>query len=363
MTIKTINNYLDNYLSERCYTVSPSTLKSEISKVKNLSRHFGKQRVDAVTHSDIRQLMLKWHRRFKNKTINDHLTILRAIFYRAKLDGAIRRNPMEGIDSLKIDSPVPTPFTKSELAKMFACEGVCRQGKNAALFNALVGLRISELIALSWDDVDWERHLLYVRRARVLQHYKVPKTEGSVRAVELNTIALSLLKAQFALTGSRRRKTVDVLQRDNKTYRKEAIAFVFINSHNRRPYNNAKQFSKAFFDTFLQKAGVSHRGAGQLRHTFASQCLTAGISKEWIAQQMGHTGTHMIDKHYGKWLRDDAPDCAIMAANHLSDVFGKAMHTPTTAKPQVDDPASQLVSKLRHKPRLMLLIEQLVEGA
>ncbi|MEH8130436.1 site-specific integrase, partial [Aeromonas veronii] len=43
-------------------------------------------------------------------------------------------------------------------------------------------------------------------------------------------------------------------------------------------------------------------------HTYASQLLSAGISIEWIARQMGHTGTEMVVRHYGKWLMEDAPD-------------------------------------------------------
>jgi integrase len=364
MTIKTINNYLDDYLAERRFSVSPSTLRSEASKANNLRKSVGKRMIDSVLHSDLRQLIMKWHKRFSNKTINGHLTILRAIFLRAMLDGIIARNPMEGIDNLKNSHNEPNPFTKTEIALMYECSNVCEQGKNATLFNLLTGLRIGELIATSWDDVDWQRSVLYVRRARVLNSYKVPKTSGSVRTVELNPLAVDILKKQLLLTGKRRRKSVDVLQRDNKTYQKESIAFIFINSKTRQPFLNAKQFGKTFFNPFLENTGISHRGSGQLRHTFASQCLTAGISKEWISQQMGHTGTNMVDMHYGKWLREDAPDCALLASQHLQDAFGMPVVKRTVSFPAAPDPSSALlVSQLTKKPHLMQLIQAMMEDA
>ena len=38
-----------------------------------------------------------------------------------------------------------------------------------------------------------------------------------------------------------------------------------------------------------------------------SQLLSTGmISKDWIAQQMGHTSTKMLDDHYAKWIPEDA---------------------------------------------------------
>ena len=45
--------------------------------------------------------------------------------------------------------------------------------------------------------------------------------------------------------------------------------------------------------------------------------LTIGMPKEWIVHQLGHTSTTMIDKHYGKWITDDAPGMAKMASNKL----------------------------------------------
>ena len=53
---------------------------------------------------------------------------------------------------------------------------------------------------------------------------------------------------------------------------------------------------------------MRYRPAGQARHTFASQLLTAGINERWIATQMGHTSLKMIEKHYGRWMEQEAPD-------------------------------------------------------
>lgn len=67
-----------------------------------------------------------------------------------------------------------------------------------------------------------------------------------------------------------------------------------------------KQYGR-FFEIHCKLANVRYRGPNQARHTYASQLLTKGAPKEWIAGQMGHTTTKMIDDHYGKWIVDDAP--------------------------------------------------------
>lgn len=175
---------------------------------------------------------------------------------------------------------------------------------------------------MCWDDVDWKNKKLYVRRACVLDVYKCPKTTDSVRDVDLNPLAISILKSQLKLTGKRRRKPVNVLQRDNKTLKQESLNFIFVNTKTNQPFTDAKEFTERFFKNYLIAASVRHRGVGQLRHTFASQCVTAGINKEWLAQQMGHSDTKMIDRHYGKWIREDSSDCSLQAARHLQDSFG-----------------------------------------
>jgi integrase len=51
-------------------------------------------------------------------------------------------------------------------------------------------------------------------------------------------------------------------------------------------------------------AGISERKFYATRHTYISVALTAGVNIKWIAQQCG-TSVAMIEKHYGRYIRDD----------------------------------------------------------
>ncbi|MEZ8719300.1 tyrosine-type recombinase/integrase [Vibrio splendidus] len=358
-----VNVIIDKFIESRVHTVAPSTLRSDRCKAGKLKKYLKKRLITEIRHSDIHDLITSFHRRYSNKSINEFLIILRAVFKRAIRDGIIERDPMDGIENLTVTNKEPNPFTKSEIKKLNDATSECSSGKNAVLLNILTGLRISELLALAWEDINWQRKELYVRRAKVLNDYKVPKTQGSVRTVELNELATMLLKEQLKCTGSKRERVLSLLQIDNKTSTKEKVRFVFYNCNTNQPFLNAKQFSKTFFTPFLKKAEVQHRGVGQLRHTYASQNLTAGISKEWLAGQMGHTGTHMIDKHYGRWMRADAPDYANAAANHLADVLGHTEATSVEAPSGVPQDVLTLASALQDKPELKALIQGFIGGA
>lgn len=66
---------------------------------------------------------------------------------------------------------------------------------------------------------------------------------------------------------------------------------------------------KGFWRPHLANAEVQYRGPNNCRHTYASQLLTTGaVPLDWIADQIGHTSTAMIWRHYGKWINQDGPD-------------------------------------------------------
>nr|WP_244325793.1 site-specific integrase [Shewanella aestuarii] len=237
----------------------------------------------------------------------------------------------------------------------------CESGKNLYQLGVLTGLRISELLALNWESVDLAKSLLHIKIALVDNIYKTPKTAGSVRKVELCEPAIALLTQQHSITGHKKAVNIAVLQADNKTKKIERLSPVFYNSKTNKPFLHAKQFNKTFFTPLLKIAGVAHRGAGQLRHTFASQALTAGISKEWIAKQLGHTSTAMIDIHYGRWMSQDAPDHIAAVAEQFSSVFrrvnndNKAVQSPPSAPGNdIALTPEQLKAFLQQHPKLLM---------
>ncbi len=66
--------------------------------------------------------------------------------------------------------------------------------RTLVLLDASTGLRISEMIALLWRDVDWERHCIYVRRKYVYGKYGPPKSRASKAPVPLHPILAAHLQ-------------------------------------------------------------------------------------------------------------------------------------------------------------------------
>jgi integrase len=321
--------YKDDSKSEHAH----SSFVSNRSKVNNLLKTFGKREISTIKHSEIKIWKRKVSKKLSNKTINDHYSILRKIFKIALNDGVISINPMQDIETLPIHKAVPSPFEKDELIALKKTETYFVGEKSLVFLGVLTGLRMCELLSLTWDCIDFERSEVEVNKAVVLGKYKLPKTEESLRKVELNQHAINLLIKQFEVTGALRSRVIHVLQVDNKTKVKQSVQHIFVSTKTKKPFRDVKEFTTTFFKDFLVKAGVKKRGANQVRHTFASQSLVAGISMEWIRIQMGHTSIDMIEKHYGKWMNADAPDYSQKLGQALSGVFNSGIIPAEYSKP------------------------------
>lgn len=231
------------------------------------------------------------------KRIRNVLLPMRGLFAQASEDELIQRNPFVGWAPRKIEPPKEKddidPFTPQEvMAILGACVG---QVRNLFEFGFWTGLRTSELIALRWEDVDLTGATVTVRRAKVRQRIKVPKTKSGNRTVVLLPPALEAIKAQ-------------------RQYTALADAEVFNNPRTDAPWLHDGPIRKTAWQPTLRRAGVRYRYPYQMRHTFASTLLSAGENPVWVAAMMGHKDWAMIVRVYGRWIPSVAPDAGKKAA-------------------------------------------------
>lgn len=307
---RTIAHGLKSYLDRVKNKLAPSSFRSYRGKaMKHLAPKWGHRMIRDIQKTDIEtwQLVELPGAELSDKTINIIFIVLRGIFKDAVGDQVITFNPLDLVGNLENpESEEPDPLSQKELDQLLAVKTHRTQEINLIGFNARSGLRLSEVLALAWEDIDVKTWTVRISRGRVMGEYKVPKTKDSTREFELQPEAIVYLKAQMVHTYMAAAEEVEVRQRNSRTIKTESLRFVFNNTGTGRPWSGDNVFRKTYTG-ILKKAGVRYRGPNQLRHTFASWLLTNLIPLEWIAPIMG-TSVNMLKKHYAKMIPEDRPD-------------------------------------------------------
>jgi integrase len=211
----------------------------------------------------------------------DATQALRQVLARAVLWGMIDVNPAKrGVDNPSPRRREQRPFESwAELDAVAA--SLAPRYRPMVIFAAATGLRPAEWLALEWRDIDLEARVVYVHRSFTKGRLKCPKTEGSRRAVPLQTIALEALKQQ-------------------PSSRQSALVF----PAERGSHLDLHNFRNREWKPAQVAAGIEPlRRIYDLRHTFATFALRAGISTFDLSRYMGASLT-MIDRHYGHLARD-----------------------------------------------------------
>lgn len=300
---QTLGDYLDAWIDSKGPTIKASTAEGYRKIINGVLRpKIGAISLAEFRRGDARQMCEGIAA--TNKRIANILSVLRAALQDAVGDDLIDSNPIAGWTYARNVAPREEddvdPFTPDEQRAIL--KALPDQGRNLIQFALWSGLRTSELVALQWNDIDFGRGEIRVRRATTQaarRQAETTKTRSGTRAVKLLGPAREALEAQ-------------------KPHTLLAGAHVFHNPRTAEPWTGDQPIRKTLWQPALRRAGVRYRVPYQTRHTYASMMLSAGEHPMWVAQQMGHADWAMIRRVYGRWM----PAADLDAGGRAEALFG-----------------------------------------
>ena len=147
------------------------------------------------------------------------------------------------------------------------------------LISLYSGLRIGELCALQWNDIDFKKNILSVNKTIQRVYIKdkdnniskviitTPKTKNANREIPINKEFLELLKKiktkgdDYIITGSSK-------YLEPRTYRK-------------------------YFNKVLKQVKIKQFNFHSLRHTFATNCISLGVDYKTVSELLGHANVNI----------------------------------------------------------------------
>ncbi len=202
----------------------------------------------------------------KDATVNRNLGVLRHILYWAVDEQLLAANPLA---RLKMVRERRTRRQVLSLAEEQLLLGTAQDHLYTMIVAALdTGMRRGEITGQRWEDIDFTRKVLFVTRS------KTP--EGESREIPLTGRLLELLLEQRALLLEKRQTEGFVIQ-----YRGQPVTII-----------------KTTWKKALKKAGIRHVRFHDLRHTFNTRLMEAGVLQEVRMALMGHSSGSRVHAMY-----------------------------------------------------------------
>lgn len=204
---------------------------------------------------------------------------------------AIPLNPADAVDRPSVPEPTPRALSPDQARTLLAVLEAHRFG--LALRTALLcGLRLSELLALRWADVDWAGARLVLHQTLDSRHdgvvrFKATKTHRSARPVSVPPQLLDALREHRTTQTGQHRATGELWQ---------DLDLVFATDQG-LPLT-AGWVRKSFY-RLLDDSGLPRLPLHGLRHTMATLMLAAGEHPKVVSERLGHSNPSFTLTVYG----------------------------------------------------------------
>ena len=307
-TSRRFGDYADQWLyTFKLHSVEDSSFdKYESAYLTHIKPAFGKMQLASIHSEQLQKLLVEKSQTLSLTVVKIIYIILSEIFSYAHSEGDLSRNPMHNVKMPKKATFKPErEIVALESDEVRAVERIaemknkngrpCNMQAHALVFLVHTGLRCGEFLALKWSDIDFESRIVTVnknlsmvydrdkdgvrikhKKARI----KCTKTASGNRIVPLNTKAIAALNSLKAVY-----REMDIVSDSVAVTRKGTT---LSSDQLRRVLRRVLAYAG------IDKPFTLH----QLRHTFATQALNAGIPITVVSKWLGHANISVTYNTY-----------------------------------------------------------------
>ncbi len=271
--------------------------KDDESKIRrDISYTIGRIPINEIITGDVMRLHTAIGLRAAPGTANRYLSLLSGIFKHAIQHDLVKENPAKGIKKLPEADPRQRFLSGDELSRFVVAVNVEAGSTtaNAIVLLLLTGLRRMELLSLRWSDVHLDSASAWLRKTK----------SGRGRHVVLNSAALNLLLKMKEQADSR-------------------CPWVFPAS---RGDGHLIDIRKAMARA-MARANISDLRPHDLRRSFASLAVNAGVDLYQIKDLLGHSTVAVTQNAYAHLQQNTLRSASEIVAKTVGDAQAKLLQT------------------------------------
>jgi integrase len=285
------------FFGEHSHEVAPQTVK--VRKVlldKHIAPYFGEMYLHEITKMEIIGLYNQKKREgYSEGTIMGIQNFLATLFRSAVNKGYLDKNPMSSMKKIIAPNRNPMILSKSEIKRLLDIATLKDEGMMYE-FELCTGLRLTELLALSWSDIDFDQHTIKVEKIVDSDWYgnhTILKTRSGYRRAMIPSHLLPRLQKHKAEQKLRKDELGDI------NYNEFDLVFPSKNGGIQRPST-----VRARFNRLVDKANIRRISFHDLRKTHAALLVKAGVSLVTIKYHLGYKSIETIVNFLGPQFLD-----------------------------------------------------------
>ena len=278
---------LDKYINQKSNDWKEYSRQGFSGRAKRIKDIFADLKLKEITTEELQDYVDDWQKQFSTNTIKSYVVLIMSV---------LKKNGFR-IDSPKIKNYTPKKkfYSNEEIEKIsqyFMKSNKIKHNHLTIPIAMYTGLRIGEILALQWLDVDLSRKLISVSKnaehifgkGSILQ---TPKTESSIREVAIPNQLYDIL-IKFAP------------QKDE-----DWDNFVTSNSQQPQGHRTASRCA----ERLLLKIGVEYKGFHAFRHSYATKMLESGVNAKVVSDLLGHSNISTTLNIYSHTSNDLKKEC------------------------------------------------------
>lgn len=299
-------NYAIEWLIDKKTYVKESTYANYAYIVYNyLIPNLGNYKLNELNNKMIQNLIIKFHENnLSNKTIKDIIMVLKVSLNSAFNENVIKKFSLSFSYPNNINVKSLYVLSKNEqyILMEYALNGI--DDKNLGILISLFcGLRIGEVCALKWKDIDFENKMIHIT-----------KTLQRIFLKEKNkTISKIIITSPKTLKANRDIPITKVLFEKLKKMKKKDDYYILTGNLN---YIEPRVY-RSYFSRVLKNLNIEHFKYHCLRHTFASNCISLGTDYKTVSELLGHSNISLTLNLYVHPSVQDKIKCVDLLAKNM----------------------------------------------
>jgi len=285
------NEWIDTYKTADCKISTLDFYRRNFHRY--IEPEFGQRNISSLRPEQLQRFVTRMAKNYSKSTASTSHFLLYDSLQQAVQSGIISKNPMDSVTTPK--------FTRREKKKALTKEQedkfleymkdsryypICRMA-------TLTGMRIGEILGLSWSDIDYRTCEIHIRHTLSYipgkgQYLDTPKSEASRRTIPMmkNGKLYSLLKER-SIVQKKERLLVGKYWKP-----KAGLDDLVFTTEFGTPIcdtNIRKEMDKAIARMQEEDKTVPHFSLHTLRHCFATRCIENGMDPKTLQAILGHS--------------------------------------------------------------------------